>query len=456
MSDEAFEVRGHWWLPGREDKEVPGYLRFDPETGGTLTLIGALSVWTDYAEPEVSENGAVSQSLTLDVQERSGTYPRIYGRVEGRPLTLEDCFQTHVRGNLFGPANEQIVSVNRVFKDVWWEKDEEPEADAISVALAYLNDWVIEKYIGETMYTTEDQKRWNKIELSVENKPTRNVPLAGGLTLSLPYRFGATGRRETERSLWQGYRLRIGADSVMPIDDLIDIASDAQDLLSIATGRDAGFQNVSGYHPDLVRERPNGDDIPMPFEVISRWSIRDLAKKPDQIDHHDLYFTFEDLGGVDGLAKWMTVAATYRSALGRAMSTRATANMFVSDRMLNYTAALEGFDRTKTGNSTDKLPTRLQRCGAQAGSPFTEMVGNVNKWSNAVAYHRNDIAHHLGRRPRGAESDQYYLGQSVYWAFVLLMLHEAGAPQAVFDRIAQHQTFVYLNPKVKAVVDAHT
>ena len=395
------------------------------------------------------------QSLTIDVQERSGTYPRIYGEVEGRPVTLDDCFQTHVSGNLFGAANVQVVSVNRVFKNVRFKEGETPDANAVSVSLAYLNDWVIEQYIKEREWFEQETMRRTRVQLTVEGKPTRSVDLEDGLTFSLPYRFGASGRRETERALVQAYRIRIEADRVLPIDDLIDVASDAQDLISIATGRDAAFKNVAGYHPDLVRERAGHDSIPTPYEVIARWSIRDLAKQPDQVDHHNLYFTFDDLGGMEGLAKWMKAAAKYRSALGRAMSTRATPNMFVSDRMLNYTAALEGLDRTRTGNPEDKLPKRLQRCGSQAGPLLEAMVGNVNKWSNAVAYHRNDIAHHLGRRPRGSESEQYYLGQSVYWAFVLNMLREAAVPTAVFDRIAEHQQFIYLNPKVKAIVSAH-
>ena len=55
--NDHYEVRGHWWLPGREDKKIPGDLKFDPESGGTLTLMGALSLWTDYAEPQIGENG---------------------------------------------------------------------------------------------------------------------------------------------------------------------------------------------------------------------------------------------------------------------------------------------------------------------------------------------------------------------------------------------------------------
>ena len=96
------------------------------------------------------------------------------------------------------------------------------------------------------------------------------------------------------------------------------------------------------------------------------------------------------------------------------MGTRAASQMFVSDRLLNYTAALEGFDRGKTGQANTKLPPRLRRCAQLAGEPFSALVGHVNKWVDAVVYHRNDIAHHLGRRPRGSAAEQHYLAESAY------------------------------------------
>jgi hypothetical protein len=330
------------------------------------------------------------------------------------------------------------------------------------VGVAYLDDWALENYIGETWTSGPEGKGVAKLELTVESSTVRAVDLEDSVKLSLQRHIGIGGRRSTKRHLSQGYNLRIDADAVAPIDDLIDIASDAQDLVSVATGRNAEFLTLSGYHPDLVRRRPKADGeesdedgVPVPFEVIARWNIRDRAAKPDQIEPHDVYFTFEDLGAMEGIAKWMKAAAEYRSTLGRTMGTRATPNMFVSDRLLNYVAAIEGFDRQKTGRDKDKLPTRLRRCAKLAGGPFAGLVGHVNKWVDAVVDHRNDIAHHLGRRPRGSAAEQHYLSESAYWLAVHLMLREADAPQAVYDRMTEHQHFVYLAPKVKAVATTY-
>ena len=38
----AQEIQGYWWLPGREEKAVPGNLRFSREAGGHLNVLGTL------------------------------------------------------------------------------------------------------------------------------------------------------------------------------------------------------------------------------------------------------------------------------------------------------------------------------------------------------------------------------------------------------------------------------
>jgi len=454
-----YEGQGHWWLPGREDKKVPGTITFDSEKGGNLSLIGALSHWTEYAEVVPTEGGGVMMEHTAEVEERSGSYPRIYGEVDGKAVTLEDAFQTHSKGNLFGRGSEERIFVNRLFTELWWGEGETAEVTALVVNMAYLNDWAIEKYIGETHVFHDDEpgrlKRW---ELSIERRPARATNLDDGLTLTLQHHIGIGGRRSTERHLSQGYSLRLDFPTLTPVDDAVDVASDFQDLVSIATGRNAEYQQIYGYHPDLKRTLDPDDDTkdrPFPFELFATWNIRDRADKPDEIQNHELFFRFDDLGGMDGITKWMRAAKQYRSTLGRTMAIRAREGMFMSDRLLNYTAALEGFDRQKTGVTTNDLPARLRRCIDLAGEPFRALVGHVTWWVEAVTWHRNDIAHHLGREPRGPAVQQHYLAESLYWLAVYVMLREADAPQEVYDRIGAHQHFHYLGPKIKAAVTAY-
>jgi hypothetical protein len=155
---------------------------------------------------------------------------------------------------------------------------------------------------------------------------------------------------------------------------------------------------------------------------------------------------------MEGVARWMKAAKSYRSPLGRTMGARATEGMYTQDRLLNFVAALEGFDRQRTGIETLDLPARLRRCADLAGDPFRGLIGHVSHWAELVTWHRNDIAHHMGRQPRGSATDQHFVAESAYWLSVYVMLREADAPEAVFNRIQAHQDFIYLAPEVQAAV----
>ncbi|MFM8007571.1 MAG: hypothetical protein ACKO86_22115, partial [Dolichospermum sp.] len=48
---ESFERVGEWWLPENPNRKASGILKFEPITGGTLQLIGALVDIQDGDQP---------------------------------------------------------------------------------------------------------------------------------------------------------------------------------------------------------------------------------------------------------------------------------------------------------------------------------------------------------------------------------------------------------------------
>lgn len=163
-------------------------------------------------------------------------------------------------------------------------------------------------------------------------------------------------------------------------------------------------------------------------------------------------FTFEHLGGIDGVRRWMDAAHRHRGGLGRVMASRYAKGMFVSDRLLNCSAALEAFDRDSTGNKGTKFKTRMKRCAALAENPFTNLVGDVSRWAETIRLERDDVAHHFGRRMRSTGSETYYLWQSLYWLFVICILRDSGAPEEVFDHLQRHGQYQWLVPRIQAVI----
>ena len=134
------------------------------------------------------------------------------------------------------------------------------------------------------------------------------------------------------------------------------------------------------------------------------------------------------------------------------MATRYAKEMFVSDRLLNCSAALEAFDRDSTKTTGSKFKTRLQRCAALAGNPFMELVGDVSRWAEVIRLERDDVAHHFGRRMRTSGSETYYLWLSLYWLYVLCILRDSGAPEEAFNHMQRHGRYQWLIPRIQAVI----
>jgi hypothetical protein len=88
------------------------------------------------------------------------------------------------------------------------------------------------------------------------------------------------------------------------VPDLLDTASDIQDLVSLATDASAQFGFVKGSHPDLVAA--HGREF---FTVWSAWTA--LRKDGIEPPRHDLFFTLDDIGGMNVFAEWMRVAEKY-------------------------------------------------------------------------------------------------------------------------------------------------
>jgi hypothetical protein len=453
---ESFEVRGEWWLPGEGDRRrVAGSLRFSRETGAELVLIGRLRQMFDEGE-RTEHDGETVITFTEESVNRSGVYPRLHGLAGNTAYTLDDCFRLEATDFLFGGQGSETLFVNRVFKGVWFDGDEALVARDLTVGLQNLETWVRETGIHEEFRFTEDgrfpeEDPWFRLE--ARPLGDRQTTTATRHTVTLIHGLGIAGDRPTERSITQSFSWRFAMPGTTPIEDLLDVASDLQDLVSIATTRAAGFQSVSFRHPDVVRQAGEGDAQLLPLELFAQWSVgNDEDQK--KLTAHDLVFTFGDLGGIDGVRRWLDVAATRRGPLGRVMATRYSPHMFVSDRVLNCAAALEAFDRERTGYSGSYFKTRMKRCAALAGPPFQRLVGDIDTWASAVRDERHDVAHHLGRRLRAASSEAVFLAESMYWLFVLCLLREMDAPGAVFEGIERHDRYRWLGPRVQATVAA--
>jgi hypothetical protein len=190
--------------------------------------------------------------------------------------------------------------------------------------------------------------------------------------------------------------------------------------------------------------------IPVAIDQFARWNVR--PEPPAGSHRPDFLFSFEDFGGIEGIRRWMDVAEEHRSSLGRVTATRYARGMFVSDRLLNCAAALEGLDRTVTGHSNSTFKTRLTRCSSLAGQPFSGLVSDIPAWMEEVRIDRDDVAHHFGRRTRSSSIKTFYLWDSLYFLYILCILRLCSTPEAAFSRIQEHAAYQRLAQQIRSVI----
>jgi hypothetical protein len=175
-----------------------------------------------------------------------------------------------------------------------------------------------------------------------------------------------------------------------------------------------------------------------------RWSNRSAPCEP--VKRLDMYFTFDDLGGIDGIGRWLPVAADYRTELGRVMATRYREDMYLEDRIMNVSAALDSFDKHRRANGKwVKYAKRVEQCVDLAGKPFLDLIViNPDEWVERVVTTRDDLAHHREQFRTDGTVGDHLLAEQLFWLFALCMLRLAEAPSAVYERINKHPQIRWL------------
>jgi hypothetical protein len=269
---EPIDVMGYFWLPDRPAERVPGRLAFSTTEGGSLTLIDELA-------------GKQTQLM------------RVLGEAEGVGYTLEDCLMA-LRSLGQG---KQVLRVQRLIIGAFYGKDEPVEADRVSVQLANLPYWVQSAGFADAMHPDREEAdgRW---VISSDRIGPFSVPIGQG-TLRLEQTRGSGGDGITSLWLAQGAQFHAEFNGVLPLVEITDLVSDLQDLVSIGTDRSAALERLFLWHPDFSIDR-GGRPRRQPIEYLAEWNAQPDEKKRPPTEY-DMAFTFAELGGMDGVVRWL-------------------------------------------------------------------------------------------------------------------------------------------------------
>jgi ApeA-like protein len=415
----VLEERGDWWVPDDPGTKVPGVLRFSRDTGVALTLHGVFSLQRGSGKPH---------------------YPRLHGVVRTTPYTLENCQTVG-----FGVDDTQTIAIGQVLEGRLFPTAEVVTATGVSCQVTGLADWIFQP--GVVLRRNREPAAGEPgIRLEGYRQPDREARTADGRTVRLEHaiQFHATMRRRHSLSDQYTWHVEPSSGETVPADQLLAWANDLRNLVAIGRARATALEEIRFTRSDWV-QRLGEQEVPCPVDL----------PQPDFVEPDDSnappLFTFAHFGGIDGVSRWLDVAARHRGPLARVIATRYTPSN-LQDDVLACAAALESFDRTETGHANSRFATRLRRCALLAGDTFSDLVGDVDRWIDAVRRERNDVAHHGGRPVLDSGERIDCLRESLYHLFVLCMLTSCATPAETFTALRKSHEYTRLATRLGATL----
>ena len=436
--------QGIWWLPDHPEHKVGGWLTFDDDTGGHLILGGTLrlQVWDDNVRPD----GSIQRVLRAHTGTDHRLYPVVHGQRGLTAYSLVNCFQTKVSGHR-SPTETEEVTVNSILEGAWFEEESDLLFERAKINLRQLTTFVGQSGLSSEFPFTENTQDARYSVVSSKRLPPISLE-ANDFAAEFVHGLEQSGDQFHEIVMKQQWVLEISTNKSLPIQAFLDLMSDVQDLVSIASGNTACVDGFEFEHPDVLENALNGtpmDGLRKPLPYRSRWSQQ--PQNDALVNKHQFYFTLEDLDGTDGLSRWLKVAHKYRTELGRAMATRYSSAMFLEDRITNLCAALESLDAVERGIS-EPFADHIKSCVAQAGAPFAAMLaGDSEQWSMQVKEIRHDLAHHRKGYRANETPVNHLVAEQLFWLFTFCILRISGASPEVFESISRHAQILWLSDR---------
>lgn len=452
---------GVFWIPAHEEDVLSGHLRFDPKGDGiTLSLVGTFN--------NVPGGG------------RGEPQPRIVGWLGDEKVTLDRCFvlETKIRG---AGIAESKYYVNRMFIGHHFGLDRLEFQSAI-VALRDLDSWVDRSGIAEEHYLSNQGPSDMTYKMTFTPLPEESHSFSRGRT-ALDHTWKSAGDPVHGISFQQSPVIRIEYKQIQPFDVIHKDVNRIQNLVSLCIDAPTAIDGLILKRPDVPAETFSGEDsrYQQAVEFLAP-PLRYIEPQEYKPRHwHQMLLSYEELGGIASIARWLDVSQRFQRALDSFMSIKHAKQMFAENRFLNVTFAAEAFHRTTQHalhmdeqtfaqllsvylentpveyhdwlygriRNEPTLGKRLQRLATRSGNATSPLIGEKGRWAHTISQVRNELSH-LGTNSLMFDAgDLIFLTESVYAVVRICMLMECGAPSETLTKKANSPTITWYRERLK-------
>jgi hypothetical protein len=460
----AIDALGEFWLPSHEDDTLSGRLQFDPKGDGiNLSLVGVF----DKAPND------------------SNSWFRILGWIGNDRVTLDRCFS---RGpNIRSPGiDEGQYSANQMFVGHHFEQDQ-LAFQSVAIRLSDLDSWIGRSgIVVETDYSHIESRSHPIYEMAFTPLPDETCPFSRG---QLGLRFGWKPSGDPIHGIgfrqWPG--IVIEYDQMQPFEVIQKDVDRIQDLVTLCIDAPTSLDSLVVWRPDIQARALSGKEVGVEqrIEWIAQ-PIRYVDPEGRRPRHwHQMLLTFDELGGIDAIARWLDASHRFQRALNSFMSIKHAKQMFAENRFLNVTFAAEAIHRIITGpapymdeetfngllgvylentheehhdwlrgriRNEPPLRKRLLGLATRAGPATRPLIGDKESWAHTLTQVRNELTH-LANDSRIFEgADLIFLTESVYAVVRICMLMECGVSPKTLTEKANSSTVAWYRDRLKGAL----
>lgn len=461
----SFDDLGVFWLAGYEDDTLSGQLQFDPAAGGIdLSLVGTFDRAVDSGDATVRLNGWVGHDrITLD---------RCFGSGSTVPSPGVDSCKFYA---------------NRIFLGHHFGQTEDLAFKSATIEISGLDSWV-----GRTGIASEDKPYdWRDetpsasvYEMSFTPPAVESHTFSRG-EISLRFRWKRDGQQGQQVDFRQWPTIRISYAELQPFEVIRKDIGRIQNIVTLCVDAPTSADRITLTRPDIKMRALSGDewDAPQSIDFIAP-PLRYLEPKERKPRHwFQMLLTYDELGGIPAIARWLDVSQEFQRALDSMMSTRHAKQMFAENRFTNITYAAEAFHRItqhapymddaefsqllslylestppahhdwlrgKIGYGNEPpLVKRLRQLAGRSAAATRPLVGDKGSWAGTLSAVRNELTH-LGAQPRVFDGgDLYFLSESVYAVLRICMLHEVGVAHETLAAKANADSMTWYGERLK-------
>ncbi|WP_230855127.1 ApeA N-terminal domain 1-containing protein [Arthrobacter terrae] len=449
------EWTGNWWLPENPEHPVPGVLRYEPEEGLRLLLIGGFEDRTFHP----IDGG-------MDEADETFTWPLLLGSADNKEITLLDCLSVSSEsyGLGVGGLHKQTVSALTALVGVHLKNVDQEAFTKCEVSVENLNLWSDSSVFTKTLGIKDEKLNG---EGSIHVKPTNEPSVAvSGTMISLAHVHTLPHfdhmRGQTRGRMRDTVHVRFEPTKACSLAGAREYARAIQDLVSLATHTACAILWIQLRMPPKDRDYyPEGYPIrDREVKVYFQGTVRGDAEAK-ALNRNDVLFTCHDLPFEEIMPRWWDIRQRFQPASNMILGLRYAPARYVEGNLLTATGAAEVLHRALRidespipkedfgplrevllDQTPDKYrswvkgklrnePTLRERLIALAALPDEEtmstLVPDIDQWAKVTTQARNDLAHN-GQTPKQS-IDQLLASVKVTSAVVIFnLLQVLGVP----------------------------